>query len=323
MKVLVIGGAGYIGSLMVKYLARRGCAVTTLDDLSSGHVKSVRYGDFIFGNFGDPNLINQTLAQGFDAIMHFASHMQVGESVKHPEKYYQNNLINTFVLLNAMRKNGVRKIIFSSSAAIFGEPEFLPIGEDHPLKPISPYGRTKLMVEQILADYDAAYHLKYICLRYFNAAGADPEGELGERHEPETHLIPLALKAAMGKRKHVEVHGRNYDTSDGTCVRDYVHVQDICSAHWLSLESLESGSVSQSYNLGNSTGYSVQEVIDVVQSVTGRRVPIVDADRRVGDPQTLIADSSLARERLGWAPRYSDLATIIEHAWKWEIKMPN
>jgi UDP-glucose 4-epimerase len=320
MNVLVIGGAGYIGSHMVKMLGQQGCRVTTLDDLSSGHRDSVLCGDFVQGNFGDRAVLDAVLSQGFDAVMHFASFIQVGESVQQPDKYYRNNVTYTLGLLDAMRAYGVNKFIFSSTAATFGEPQYTPIDERHPQQPINPYGRTKLMVEQALADYDKAYGFKSVCLRYFNAAGADPEGQLGERHEPETHLIPLILQAASGRRPHISVFGQDYDTPDGTCIRDYIHINDLCSAHWLALQSLMSGQSSQAYNLGNGNGFSVQEVIDAAKQVTGRNIPVQHAPRRAGDPARLVADASQARQKLGWQPQYADLATIVQHAWAWEQK---
>jgi UDP-glucose 4-epimerase len=320
MKILVVGGAGYIGSHMVKMLGQQCCTVTTLDDLSNGHRDALICGDFVQGNFGDRAILDDVVSNGFDAVMHFASFIQVGESVQYPDKYYRNNVTYTLGLLDAMRVHGVNKYIFSSTATTFGEPLYTPMDERHPQQPINPYGRTKLMVEQALADYDRAYGFKSGCLRYFNAAGADPEGQLGERHDPETHLIPLVLQAAFGKRPSISVFGRDYDTPDGTCIRDYIHIQDLCSAHWLALESLVNGEDSQSYNLGNGNGFSVQEVIDTAEQVTGRKIPVVDGPRRDGDPARLVADSRLAREKLGWQPQYADLATIIEHAWKWEMR---
>jgi UDP-glucose 4-epimerase len=305
---------------MVKRLGQRGCQVTTLDDLSSGHRDAVPIGDFVQGSFADEDLLDRLLDRGFDAVMHFASFIQVGESVQQPAKYYQNNVVNTLKLLDAMRAHGVNNFIFSSTAATFGEPKYTPIDERHPQKPINPYGRTKLMIEQVLADYDAAYGLKSVCLRYFNAAGADPDGQLGERHDPETHLIPLILQAASGRRPHISVFGRDYDTPDGTCIRDYIHIQDLCSAHWLALQSLMNGADSKAYNLGNGSGFSVQEVIDTAEQVTGRKIPVIDAPRREGDPARLVADSTLASKQLGWEPQYGDLATIIDHAWKWETR---
>jgi UDP-glucose 4-epimerase len=320
MRVLVIGGAGYIGSHMVKLLSWQGCNVTTLDDLSSGHREAVLCGDFLQGNFGDHAVLDAVLSRGFDAVMHFASFIQVGESVQHPDKYYRNNVTYTLGLLDAMRAHGVNKFIFSSTAATFGEPQYTPIDERHPQQPINPYGRTKLMVEQALADYDRAYGFKSMCLRYFNAAGADPEGQLGERHDPETHLIPLVLQAASGRRPHISVFGRDYDTPDGTCIRDYIHINDLCSAHWLALQSLMNGGPSQAYNLGNGNGFSVQEVIDTAERVTGRKIAVVDGTRRAGDPARLVADATQVRQRLDWQPQYADLDTIVQHAWAWELK---
>lgn len=320
MNVLIVGGAGYIGSHMVKMLGQRGCSVTTLDDLSSGHRDAVLCGDFVLGDMADRSVLDAVLSRGFDAVMHFASFIQVGESVQQPAKYYQNNVVNTLGLLDAMRAHGVSRFIFSSTAASFGEPQYSPIDEQHPQQPINPYGRTKLMVEQALADYDRAYGLKSVCLRYFNAAGADPEGQLGERHEPETHLIPLVLQAASGRRPHIGVFGRDYDTPDGTCIRDYIHIEDLCSAHWLALQSLMGGAGSQAYNLGNGHGFSVQEVIDTAERVTGRKVPVVNEPRRAGDPARLVADASLVRQQLGWQPKFADLDTIVAHAWAWESR---
>jgi UDP-glucose 4-epimerase len=319
MNILVVGGAGYIGSHMTKYLGRLNCSITTLDNLSSGYRDAVLAGDFVYGDLADIQLLNDLFSRKrFDAVFHFASFIQVGESVQHPIKYYQNNLVNTMNLLHAMRTFAVNKIIFSSTAAIFGEPQFMPISELHPQNPINPYGRSKLMVEQILADYNKAYGIKSVCLRYFNAAGADPEGLLGERHHPETHLIPLVLQAASYRRSNISIFGRDYDTPDGSCIRDYIHVTDLCDAHWLALRSLMGGSESQAYNLGNGEGFSVQEVIDAARRVTGRKIHVIEAPRRTGDPARLVADAQLARERLGWQPKYANLDTIIEHAWKWE-----
>jgi UDP-glucose 4-epimerase len=300
IKVLVVGGAGYIASHMVKMLGRHGCSVTTLDDLSSGHRDAVLFGDFVQGDMGDRAVLDSVLSRGFDAVMHFASFIQVSESVQQPDKYYQNNVVNTLKLLDAMRARGVDRFIFSSTAATFGEPLCSPIDERHPQQPINPYGRSKLMVEQVLADYEQAYGLRSVSLRYFNAAGADPEGQLGERHEPQTHLIPLVLQAASGRRPNIGVFGRDYDTPDGTCVRDYIHIEDLCTAHWLALQSLMGGAGSQAYKLGNGQGFSVQEVIDTAQQVTGRSIAMINGPRRSGDPACLVADSSLVREMLGW-----------------------
>ncbi len=253
--------------------------------------------------------------------MHFASFIQVGESVQKPAMYYQNNVSNTLHLLDVMRAAGVQHFIFSSTAATFGEPLYSPIDERHPRAPINHYGRSKLMIEQVLEDYDRAYGLKSVCLRYFNAAGADPQGELGERHDPETHLIPLVLQAASGRRPSIAVFGRDYDTPDGTCIRDYIHINDLCEAHWLGLQSLMQGGGSQRYNLGNGNGFSVQEVIDAARRVTGQPITVIDAPRRDGDPARLVADATLARQQLGWTPQFPALDTLVAHAWGWEQKV--
>jgi UDP-glucose 4-epimerase len=307
---------------MVKHLAIKGCRVTTLDNLTSGHRDAVLQGDFVLGDLADKSMLRELFATTpFDAVMHFASFIQVGESVQKPAMYYENNVTNTLNLLDTMRLAGVDKFIFSSTAATFGEPQYSPIDEKHPQLPINPYGRSKLFIERILDDYDHAYGLRSVCLRYFNAAGADPEGQLGERHDPETHLIPLILQAASGRRPSISVFGRDYGTPDGTCIRDYVHISDLCSAHWLALMSLMNGAGSQRYNLGNGQGFSVQEVIDSALRVTGRKIQVADALRRVGDPARLVADATLATQQLGWQPRFSDLDLILAHAWQWEQRM--
>jgi len=321
MRVLVVGGAGYIGSHMVKLLDQRGCAVTVLDNLSAGYRDAVKAGRFVLGDLGELEVLEDLFRTGrFDGVMHFASHIQVGESVREPAKYYRNNVFKTQYLLDAMVAHRVKLFIFSSTAAIFGEPVRIPIDEAHPPNPINPYGCGKWMVERILRDYDVAYGLKSVCLRYFNAAGADPEGELGERHEPETHLIPLVLRAAAGRLPEVTVFGTDYDTPDGTCIRDYIHVTDLCEAHWLALQRLWTGGESTAYNLGNGQGFSVREVIDAARAVTGRDIHVRYGDRRPGDPARLVADSRQVRAELGWEPRYNDLATIIAHAWRWELR---
>jgi len=320
MKILVVGGAGYIGSHMVKMLLDQGHAVVTFDNLSSGFRDAVLGGDFVKGDLADRARVDEVFAvHKPDAVMHFASHIQVGESMRHPDKYYQNNVTNTLNLLDAMVKHNVEYFIFSSTAAIFGEPDYVPIDHSHPKNPVNPYGRTKWMVEQILNDYDEAYGLKSVCLRYFNAAGAHPQGLLGERHDPETHLIPLVLQAISGRRESITVYGRDYETPDGTCMRDYVHVMDLCSAHLLALQRLMATGLSRRYNLGNGSGYTVQEVIDAAERVTGCLVRVEEGPRRAGDPAMLVADSLLAREELGWEPIYSSLDTIIAHAWQWEM----
>ncbi|MGC2049255.1 MAG: UDP-glucose 4-epimerase GalE [Gallionella sp.] len=317
--ILVVGGAGYIGSHMVKALLGEGYRVVTLDNLSTGYRDAVVGGEFIEADLADRGQLERLFSlHSIDAVMHFASFIQVGESVREPAKYYANNVTDTLKLLDTMLTHGVNKFIFSSSAAVYGEPIRVPIDEDHPKQPLNPYGRTKWMVEQILADYDLAYGLKSVSLRYFNAAGADPEGQLGERHEPETHLIPLVLQAASGRRENVQVFGRDYDTPDGTCIRDYVHVADLCEAHRLALEHLLNGAGSAAYNLGNGNGFSVQEVIDTAARITGKPIPVKNGARRAGDPARLVADAKTAKQELGWVPHYPELETIIRHAWQWE-----
>jgi len=321
MKVLVVGGAGYIGSHMVKMLSLAGHDVMTLDNLSNGYQDAVKYGSFIEGDIADSELLNKLFRDNnFDGVMHFASYIQVGESVEKPSMYYRNNVTNTQTLLDAMVEHGVLSFIFSSTAATFGEPEYTPIDEAHSQKPINPYGHSKLMVEQILTDFDHAYGLKSVSLRYFNAAGADPDGELGERHVPETHLIPLVLQAASGRRENITIFGNDYDTPDGTCVRDYIHINDLCSAHLLALEYLVNGGETKAYNMGNGQGYSIKEVIDAAKSVTGNDFTVIMGERRDGDPARLVADSALLQSSLGWKPEYPDLETIIRHAWEWEKK---
>jgi UDP-glucose 4-epimerase len=319
VKILVVGGAGYIGSHMVLQLCEAGHQVVVLDDLSSGHAGAVLGGELVTGTTADRALLDGLLEpERFDAAMHFASFIQVGESVEQPSRYYRNNVVHTLELLDALVRHGVRRFVFSSTAAIFGQPRYTPIDEAHPKDPINPYGRSKWMVEQILEDYERAYGLRSASLRYFNAAGADPQARIGERHDPETHLVPLVLQTALGLRPALRVFGRDYDTPDGTCVRDYVHVVDLCAAHLLALEELGAAGGSTRYNLGNGRGFSVREVVDAARAVTGRPVPTDDAPRRAGDPAVLIADSSLAKRRLGWSPRYADLRTIVAHAWAWE-----
>ncbi|MDS1309467.1 UDP-glucose 4-epimerase GalE [Marinobacter xiaoshiensis] len=327
MRILVVGGAGYIGSHMVKKLTRSGHEVVVLDNLTTGLRSLALYGKLIVGDLGDAALLERMFREcEFDGVMHFAASSLVGESVADPSKYYRNNVASTITLLDAMVRNGVKRFIFSSTAATFGEPVYTPIDEAHPQAPINPYGASKLMVERILKDYADAYGLNSVSLRYFNACGADPEGELGECHDPETHLIPLVLQAASGRRKSITVFGRDYPTEDGTCIRDYIHIEDLCSAHALALEALVSGEKrgAVAYNLGNGSGYSVQSVIDAalqVVSKTGHSLVVEEGLRRPGDPAVLVADSGRARAELGWRPKYADLQTIIEHAWQWEQQL--
>jgi UDP-glucose 4-epimerase len=316
--ILVIGGAGYIGSHMVKALLDAGHRVTVLDDLSKGHRELVPGGRFELGELGDRARLDALFgATSFDAVMHFAAYSLVGESVTDPLEYWRNNVAGTAVLLQAMRDHEVHRFIFSSTAAVYGEPVSVPIREDHPCSPTNPYGKTKLAVERMLADCDIAHQLRYISLRYFNAAGADPGGALGERHEPETHLIPLVLQVAAGQRDRVNIYGTDYPTQDGTCLRDYVHVNDLCQAHLLSLEKLLQGGASDTYNLGNSQGHSVRQVIDLARRITGHAIPADASPRRPGDPAVLVADSTRIRRDLGWRPVFEDLETIIGTAWQW------
>lgn len=316
--VLIVGGAGYIGSHMVRHLKDQGLALVVLDDLSSGFADAVSGAELIVGDVADAALLDNIFTNyPIDAVMHFASFIQVGESVVNPAKYYNNNVSKTLVLLAAIARHNVRNFIFSSSAAIFGNPVSPIIDEKHPQSPINPYGRSKWMVEQLLPDYELAYKLQFVCLRYFNAAGAQPDGSIGERHDPETHLIPLAINAALGRSAPLKVFGSDYPTPDGTCVRDYVHVCDIAAAHLLALEHLRSGGDSICLNLGNQSGYSVKEVLATVEAVTGKPVPHEIVDKRAGDPAVLVADSKLARSALGWQPKYSALQDIVAHAVAW------
>ena len=319
MHVLVVGGAGYIGSHMVRYLLDHSHQVTVFDNLSSGHRHAVGTAELIEADLADRLALEQTLgSQRFDGVMHFAGSIQVGESVVDPAQYYRNNVTNTQNLMDAMVATMTNHLVFSSTAAIFGHPEYTPIDETHPRSPINPYGRSKWMVEQMLDDYDRAYGLRSVRLRYFNAAGAHPSGDLGECHEPETHLIPLILQVATGQRQNIKIFGRDYATADGTCVRDYIHICDLAAAHDLALRRLIATGQTEAYNLGNGQGFSVQEVVDIAKQVSGVDFKVVDDERREGDPATLVADSSRARRELGWEPEFADLTTIIGHAWQFE-----
>jgi UDP-glucose 4-epimerase len=320
-KILVVGGAGYIGSHMVKDLLDAGYHVITLDDLSTGHRELVTGGEFIEGGLGDRVLIDKLFStHKISAVMHFAAFSLVGESVEKPLKYYRNNMAATAELLDSMICHNVKRFIFSSTAAVYGEPVDIPITESHPCNPTNPYGESKIAVERMLKDCDSAYGFKYISLRYFNAAGADKSGEIGERHRNETHLIPLVLDVALGRRENIKIFGTDYPTSDGTCIRDYIHVSDLSGAHLLALNSLLSGEDSAVYNLGNNRGYSVREVIELARKVTGKAIPAIEADKRPGDPGILIASSEKIKKELGWKPEYEDLETIIQTAWKWHQK---
>lgn len=321
--ILVIGGAGYIGSHMCKHLSKAGYHPIVLDNLVCGHEQAVRWGPFFKGSMDDAGLVRKLFSDyPIAAVMHFAAFCYVGESVVAPAKYYKNNVSSTIALLEVMIEEKIPNFIFSSSCATYGQPIELPIGEDHPLRPISPYGRTKLMVENVLEDYGRAYRLESISLRYFNAAGADSDGELGEDHDPETHLIPLVLQAALGQRPCVDIFGDDYATKDGTCIRDYIHVEDLCQAHLLGLERLLNGLPGGQYNLGNGKGYSVTEVVDVAREITGEPIPARVGQRREGDPAVLISTSEKAEEELGWRTKFPDLETIVETAWNWHKANP-
>jgi UDP-glucose-4-epimerase GalE len=322
--ILVVGGAGYIGSYMCKYLAKNGYIPVVLDNLVYGHQASVKWGPFYNGSAGDYGLLKKIFSlHNIEAVMHFAAFCYVGESVITPAKYYENNVSATLTLLHTMIDEKVENFIFSSSCAIYGEPIETPINEEHPKNPINPYGRTKLMVETILSDFQAAYDLRFAALRYFNAAGADPDGELGEDHNPETHLIPLVLRAALTNKRAVKIYGDDYPTKDGTCIRDYIHIDDLAQAHFLVLERLLNGEAGGQYNLGNGNGHSVKDVIDVASMVTGKPIPVVFTTRRAGDPSILIGSSGKAMSELGWQPRYHNLEDIIETAWFWHKSHPN
>jgi UDP-glucose 4-epimerase len=322
MHILVCGGAGYIGSHMVKMLHASGHDVTTLDNLSSGHRDAVRAGRFELCDLGRPADVRRVFERGrFDAVMQFAASIEVSESMTDPRKYFCNNLVNTLNLLDVMLQFKVSMLVFSSTAAVYGEPRQVPIPETHARDPINAYGASKRAVEDALTYYAHAYNLRSASLRYFNAAGADPQGELGERHDPETHLIPLVLRAASGRRPDVTVFGRDYDTPDGTCVRDFIHVMDLCAAHLRALEYLAAGGETIACNLGTGKGCSVQELIDAATRVTGNTITVRDAARRTGDPARLIADPGRAMRLLGWEPEFSDIDTIVAHAWAWERKL--
>ena len=321
MAVLVTGGAGYIGSHTVKLLLQHGSWPVAYDNLIYGHREALPQGDFVYGDLHDTARLVDVLRQyHITDVLHFAAFAYVGESVQDPLKYYTNNVAGTLSLLQAMRSVGVQRLIFSSTCAVYGLPEHPLLTEEHPLCPVNPYGESKLFVERMLQASAAAYGLRWISLRYFNAAGADPEGELGESHTPETHLIPLVLSVANGRRADVAIFGTDYNTADGTCIRDYIHVSDLAAAHICALQALDTDKAQTAYNLGTGTGYSVRQVIETAAHVTGRPIATRAAPRRPGDPPCLVAAADKIRAALGWQPHYSDLSTIIATAWHWECQ---
>lgn len=323
MAILVTGGAGYIGSHTVLYLKQLGEEVVVLDSLQKGHQKAVLEATFYQGYLGDDTILNEIFTKHkIDSVIHFAADSLVGESVTNPLKYYENNVIGTYNLVKKMIEYNVLNIVFSSTAATYGEPESIPINEIDSTVPTNPYGETKLAIEKLLKWCDAAYGLKSVCLRYFNAAGADPEGRIGEDHDPESHLIPIVLQVALGQRDHVSIFGNDYPTEDGTCIRDYIHVLDLADAHYRALNKLRETKESGIYNLGNGHGFSVKDVINVCREVTGHPIPAESVKRRTGDPARLIASSEAASVELGWKPKYGDLREIVQHAWNWHLAHP-
>ena len=322
MNILVVGGAGYIGSHMLRHLTQNGISAWALDNLSTGFSASVPEGKLIVGDMNNSALVESVLGDHkIDAVMHFAACALVGESVIEPAKYYQNNIANTLSLLDSMRRTGVNRIVFSSTCATYGIPESVPISESTPQLPVNPYGFTKLVIERALADYAAAYDLGYAALRYFNAAGASPTGGIGEDHRPESHLIPIVLQTALGQREHISIFGDDWPTPDGTCVRDYIHVDDLASAHLAAVQRITAGQGIR-VNLGTGNGFSVRQIIDACREVTGQDIPTVVGPRRAGDPPELVADASQAKEVLGWEPKYRQPKEIIETAWAWHQANP-
>jgi UDP-arabinose 4-epimerase len=321
MRILVTGGAGYIGSHTCKLLAASGHTPVVFDDMSQGHDWAVKWGPLEQGSLNDPARLAEVFAlHDVGAVVHFAASALVGESMTNPGKYFRNNALGTFNLLEAMRAADVNTFVFSSTCATYGDPVRVPIDESHPQAPVNPYGESKLMVEKMLRWYGECHGLRWMALRYFNAAGADPEGEIGEDHDPESHLIPLIIGGTLGLRPPVKVFGSDYPTPDGTAIRDYIHVLDLADAHLRALDLLQSGTPSQAINLGTGHGHSVRSVIEAVSQVSGRNVPYEMAPRRAGDPPELVADPSRARKVLEWTPRYADIRTTVEHAWKWHSK---
>lgn len=324
MMILIVGGAGYIGSHANKLLNKTGHQTIVFDNLSYGHREFLKWGAFVLGDLSNKEQIQLCFDRySIDAVMHFSGFTYVADSVADPARYYQNNVVNTINLLDIMRDFGVKYFIFSSTCATYGLPLEVPITERHPQNPINPYGKSKLMVEEILKDYESAYGTKYVNLRYFNAAGADPDGEVGEWHEPETHLIPLVLDVALSKRQEVKIFGTDYETPDGTCIRDYIHVTDLAKAHILALEYLLNDGLSDSFNLGNGNGFSVKEVIEIARQIVGEDIKAVASNRRYGDPPALVGSAEKAKEVLKWKPQFDELKIIIETAWEWHRKQQN
>ena len=319
--ILIVGGAGYIGAHANKILASEGYDTIVLDNLSYGHIDFVQWGKFIQGNIADPILLDKIFeTYPIEVVMHFSAFAYVGESQRNPAKYYQNNVVGTLDLLDAIVRHNIPYFVFSSTCATFGEPQYLPVDEKHRQLPLSPYGKTKLTVEHILKDYAAAYGIKYAILRYFNAAGADPEGMIGEDHDPETHLIPLVLDVALGKREYIEVFGDDYPTKDGTCIRDYIHVNDLAYAHLLAMEWMMHYNQSNDFNLSNGTSFSVKEIIQVAEKVTGKKIPQRITERRAGDPTKIVGSSQKAAVMLNWEPYYKSIEEIMATAWNWHQK---
>ncbi|NEP61948.1 MAG: UDP-glucose 4-epimerase GalE [Symploca sp. SIO2G7] len=322
--ILVTGGAGYIGSHTVLALLRTGYDVVILDNLEYGHrelVENVLKVPLIVGDINDRSTLDQLFATyNITAVMHFAAYIAVGESVKDPAKYYRNNVGGTLTLLEAMVAANVKRIVFASTCSIYGMPQQVPMTEEHPIAPINPYAMTKRMAEQILFDFDRAYNLRSVVFRFFNASGANPEGLMGEDRNPETHLIPLVLLTALGKRESISIWGTDYPTPDGTCLRDYIHVSDLANAYLLGLKYLSAGGKSEAFNLGNGNGFSVKQVIETASSVTGREIKVVECDRRAGDPPVLVGSSEKVRKLLGWYPQYPEVNDIVLHAWQWHQK---
>jgi UDP-arabinose 4-epimerase len=321
MPILVTGGAGYIGSHTAKALAQAGLQPVVVDNLQRGHREAVQWGPLIQADIGDRAALEKIFREhSIEAVLHFAAFAYVGESMREPELYFRNNVVNTLNLLDTMRLCGVPAIVFSSTCATYGNPRKIPISEDHPQAPVNPYGESKLMVERLLHWFGVVYGLRWTALRYFNAAGADPDGQLGEEHDPETHLIPLAISAAMGQTAALEIYGTDYDTPDGTAIRDYLHVTDLGEAHVAALQYLRAGGASTAFNLGTGRGQSVREAIAMVERVSGRKVPVREVGRRAGDPPALVADASKSAELMQWRPQHSTLDEIVQTAWNWKAR---